>query len=289
MEKGATARLPGVRSGRFEVTGLLDGFMHLDGGAMHGTVPKVLWQTRHPSDDRNRIRLGLRGLLVRGPGLTAVVETGLGSHHDSKFGERYGVVQPPTLIESLDVAGVRPVDVDLVINTHLHWDHAGGNVTLDVAGRPVPTFPRAEYVAQRLDWEEATHLHERNRGSYRSEDFQTIAEAGRLRLVDGDVEVVPGIRVEQVGGHTIGMQIVVIGDGPSPVVFLADMAPTAAHLDYPWVMGYDLYPVDTLMSKKRILPRAVAEDWIVAFVHDPEVAFGRVRLGERDRPTLASL
>jgi glyoxylase-like metal-dependent hydrolase (beta-lactamase superfamily II) len=280
---------PRIQIGSFEVVGLIDGYFWLDGGAMHGTVPRVLWQVPHPPDEFNRIRLGLRSLLIRGPGLTAIVETGLGSHHDPRFAERFRVVQQPGLVSALAREGVGPADVDLVINAHLHWDHAGGNVTRDDDGSLHPTFPRAEYIVQQADWQEATHQHERNRGSYRDGDFQTIQQRGQLRLVNGEVALTPNLHVERVGGHTAGMHIVHLEAGGRHLVFLADLVPTVAHLDYPWIMGYDLYPVDTLKAKKLILPRAVEENWIVAFVHDPLIAFARVTFNDRRRPVMAPL
>ena len=274
-----------LRLGEIEVTQLLDGHMRLDGGAMHGTVPRALWERRNPPDEQNRIAMGLRGLLVRGPGLVAVVEPGLGDHHDPAFADRFAIVRPIGLIGELARHGVTPDDVDLVVDTHLHWDHAGGNVTHDLK----PAFPRAEYVVQRANHKEATHTHERNRASYRSEDFDSI----QFRFVDGarhqEITIAPGISVERVDGHADGMQVVYVDGGGQRLAFLTDMAPLASHLDLPWIMGYDLYPVDTLNAKKRLLPRAIDEDWIVALVHDPTHALGRARRGDRGRPTFVPL
>jgi len=278
-----------LKLGALEVTPLLDGHLRLDGGAMHGTVPRVLWERRNPPDEHHRIAMGLRGLLVRGPGITAVVEPGLGGHHDETFAKRFAVERPRGLLAELADLGVRPDDVDLVVDTHLHWDHAGGNVVRGEDGRMRPAFPRAEYVVNRANYEEAVNAHERNRASYRPEDYETIREKGKLRLVDGarhqEVEVAPGILVERVDGHADGMQVVYVDGGGQRLAFLTDMAPLASHLDVTWIMGYDLFPVDTLSAKKRLLPRAIDEDWIVALVHDPVHALGRARRDERGRPT----
>ncbi len=286
------SRNPRVRLGDVEVIGLLDGHFALDGGAMFGTIPRVLWQRRNPPDEQNRISMGLRSLLVRGPGLTALIETGLGGHHDTAFAERFRVEQGSGLIGALAAEGVAPDDVDFVINTHLHWDHAGGN-TVTQNGVTAPTFPRAEYVVQRSNWIEAHHTHERNRASYRPLDFEPIKETGHLLLIDSEtgveVSVAPGLSVERVDGHAIGLQVVYVDGGGQRLCFLTDVAPTAAHLDYPWIMGYDLYPVTTLETKKRLLPRAALENWIVAFVHDPAIAFGRVLIDERGRPVFRPL
>ena len=281
-----------LRLGPIEVVPLLDGFIRLDGGAMHGTVPRVLWERRNPPDEQGRIAMSMRGLLVRGPGYTAVVEPGLGDHHDAGFAARFAVDRPIPLMVQLAELGVRPSDIDLVVNTHLHWDHAGGNVVRE-GDAFRPAFPRAEYVVNRANYEEATHTHERNRASYRPEDFEPIEAAGRFRFLDAgryeEVEVAPGLRVERVDGHADGLQVLHVEGGGQRLCFLTDMAPMASHLDLPWIMGYDLFPVDTLNAKKRVLPRAVHEGWIVAFVHDPSNALGRVRHDERGRPAFSPL
>jgi len=282
---------PSVRIGEVAVYGLSDGFFRLDGGAMFGVVPKVLWDRVSPADERNRIRLGLHPVLIQAHGHCILVETGVGSRHDAAFADRFGVEQPPTLVASLAAVGVRPDDVDFVVNTHLHWDHAGGNV-MARDGRLTPTFPKATYVVQAADWEEAIHPHERNHGSYRPEDYLSVAEAGLLRLVDGSLELVAGVHLERVGGHTRGTQIVRVTSGGSTLAYLGDLVPTSRHVDYAWLMSYDLYPAETLEQKKRVLPRAAAEGWIVAFPHDPEHHFGRIRLEQargRERPVFEPL
>ena len=278
--------LPRVSVGGFAVTGLCDGFFFLDGGAMHGVVPRVLWARHHPPDAHNRIRLALRGLLLQRPGLTVVVEPGLGDRYDAAFAERFGVERDRTLLDDLRRCGVAPEQVDLVICTHLHWDHAGQATSLGPDGRIQPTFPHATYVVQQRDWDEANRPHERNRASYRPDDFLPLAEAGQLRLVDGAAELAPGLRVERVGGHTAGLQIVHVGEGGDRLVFLSDLAPTAYHLDLPVIMGYDLYPVETLESKRRVLADVVETGALVGFVHDPRVAFARLVRDGRGRPAL---
>ena len=283
---------PRVQLGDFEVIGLLDGHFALDGGAMFGTIPRTLWQRRNPPDDQNRVVMGLRSLLVRGSGMTVLIETGLGRHHNPTFIERFRVEQGAGLIGAMAAEGVAPEDVDLVINSHLHWDHAGGNTHI-LNGSAVPAFPRATYVVQQSNWLEAHQTHERNQASYRPVDFEPIDAAGQLRLIDGEVGseilVAPGISVERVDGHAVGLQVVYVDGGGQRLCFLTDVAPTSSHLDYPWIMGYDLYPVTTLETKKRLLPRAAADGWLGAFVHDPEHAFGRVQMDERKRPVYVPL
>ena len=269
------------------VTLVPDGRFRLDGGAMFGIVPRPVWGKRAPPDALNRITLGLNAMLVETPDVRVLVDPGLGTRYDPAFAERFGVQQPPTVLDSLRAAGVAPDEIDYVVDTHLHWDHAGANTCAAEDGTARPAFPQATYVVQRKEWAAATRPHERNQASYRSADFLPVEAAGQLRLVDGEAEFAPGVRVLAVGGHSDGMQLLRVDSGGATFVFLADLVPTRHHVDYPWVMGYDLYPVETLTQKKRLLPQAAEEDWLVGFAHDPEVPFARVRFdGERPRPVI---
>jgi glyoxylase-like metal-dependent hydrolase (beta-lactamase superfamily II) len=263
-----------------------DGRFRLDGGAMFGVVPRVVWEKRSPPDAAHRIQLGLNAMLVEVGDTRILVDPGLGTRHDPSFDERFAVEQPPRVVESLHAAGIEPEAIDFVVDTHLHWDHAGANTCQDAAGRVIPAFRNARYVVQRREWAAATHPHERNQASYRADDFVPIEQAGQLLLVDGEVELVGGVRVLPVGGHSDGMQLLRVDSSGETFVFLADLVPTRHHLDYPWVMGYDLYPVETLRQKQRLLPQAAGERWLVGLAHDPDVQFGRIHLeGERQRPT----
>jgi glyoxylase-like metal-dependent hydrolase (beta-lactamase superfamily II) len=257
---------------------------------MFGVVPRVVWERRSPPDERHRITLGLNAMLIEAGGVRILVDPGLGSHHDAPFAARYAVEQPPTVGDSLARIGVAPAEIDFVVDTHLHWDHAGANVAVGADGAAVPAFPRARYVLQQREWRAATAPHERNRASYRDEDFRPLESAGRLQLVDGDAELAPGVRVEAVGGHSDGMQLLRVDSAGETFVFLADLVPTQHHLDYAWIMGYDLYPVETLYQKKRILPLAAEQRWVVGFAHDPDTPLGRIRLDRPSgRPTLEPL
>ncbi len=276
-----------LRLGDATVTYVSDGRFRLDGGAMFGIVPRVVWERRSPADSRHRIQLGLNAMLVETGSARILVDPGVGSHHDAAFAERFAVEQPPTVLDCLRAAGVAPESIDLVVDTHLHWDHAGANVAPGPDGQLLPAFPKARYAVQRLEWAAATQPHERNQASYRPEDFVTVERAGQLLLVDGEAELAPGLRVLPVGGHSDGMQLLRVDSAGQTFVFLADLVPTRHHLDYPWVMGYDLYPVETLAQKQRLLPQAAAEGWLVGLAHDPDVPFGRIRLeGARRRPAL---
>ncbi len=262
--------------GSLELIPLLDGHFRLDGGAMFGIVPKPLWDKRAPADDRNRIRVGLRPLLVRGE-KTVIVDAGIGGKMDAKSVDIYGIERPRDLTHSLADAGLGPDDIDIVLATHLHFDHAGGFTTRTASGAIVPTFPRARYVVRTAEWEDATHPHERNRASYLAENFVPLEEAGVLDLVPGDGEIMPGVRVKRSGGHTMHHQVVIIESAGKTAVFPADMIPTAAHIDEPWIMAYDLYPMDTLTFKRAFIREAIEREYLIFFEHDPEIAAGYIR------------
>jgi methylmalonyl-CoA epimerase len=262
--------------GNLELISLCDGFFRLDGGAMFGVVPKALWAKAAPADDRNRIQLATRPLVVRGA-RTMLIDAGLGGKQDAKFHEMYGVDRSRNLDHGLAEAGLSPDDIDIVLASHLHFDHAGGFTDRDASGRLRPKFRRAQYVVRRGEWEDATHPHERNRASYIADDFVPLAEAGVLQLVDDDQTIMPGVRVRRTGGHCMHHQMVLIESGGKTAAFVADLMPTTAHLGAPWIMGYDLYPMDTLAAKKAFLAEAVEKNMLVFFEHDPAVAAGYIR------------
>ena len=262
--------------GNLELTPLSDGFFRLDGGAMFGVVPKPLWERRAPADERNRIRLGIRPLLIRGE-RTMLVDAGIGAKMDPRSVDIYGIDRAHNLDHALAEAGVSPAEVDIVLASHLHFDHAGGFTSSDGGGAVVPRFPRARYVVRTAEWEDATHPHERNRASYLQENFVPLATAGVLDLVPGDETIMPGVRVVRTGGHTMHHQIVMIESGGRTAVFAADLLPTTAHVDEPWIMGYDLYPMDTLAFKRTFVREAIDREYLIVFEHDPEVAAGYIR------------
>jgi len=262
--------------GDLELISLSDGRFRLDGGAMFGVVPKPLWERRAPADARNRIPLGLRPLLVRGD-RTLLIDAGIGDKMDAKSVEIYDIDRSHTLMHSLAAAGVAPGDIDIVLASHLHFDHAGGFTTRDERGRVVPTFPRARYVVRTGEWDDAAHPHERNRASYLEENFKPLADFGVLDLVAGNESIMPGVRVVRTGGHTMHHQIVVIESGGETAIFAADLMPTSAHVDEPWIMGYDLYPMDTLRFKRTFLREAITHEYLIFFEHDPEIAAGLIR------------
>lgn len=271
-----------MRLGDIEIQVLVDGYVRLDGGAMFGVVPKPLWEKRMAPDLRNRIRIAMNCLLIHTAGKWLVVETGAGDKWDAKMGDIYGLEGGPggaRLPERLAARGLGTEDVSLVINTHLHFDHAGWN-TRSVAGKVVPTFGNARYVVQAGELEHARRPTERDRASYLPENFAPVEAAGQFWAIEGDREVAPGVEVLRVAGHTRDMQCVRITGGGKTAFFFADLIPTTAHLPLPWIMGYDLYPMTTLENKKKWIPEAVRGDWVCLFAHDPETPAARLR--ERD-------
>jgi len=265
-----------VHIGNLELTPLLDGYLRLDGGAMFGTIPKPLWERRSPADTRNRIQLAMRPLLVRGERLM-IIDAGIGGKMDAKSVDMYGVDRQVSLDASLAAAGVQRGDIDVVLASHLHFDHAGGFTVADPSGATRPAFPRARYQVSHGEWEDATHPHERNRASYMAENFVPLADAGVVDFLRGDEVAMPGVRVKRTGGHTRFHQIVYIESGGRTAVFAADLVPTTAHVDLPWIMGYDLYPMETLEFKRAFLRDAIDNEYLVFFEHDPAIAAGYIR------------
>ncbi len=272
------------------------GLQRLDGGAMFGVVPKPLWEKEIPPDERNRIPLAMRCLLVEHPDGLVLIDTAVGTKEDDKFIQIYGIENAPRipageegsegpasqLIDALREAGYVPADVRWVINTHLHFDHAGGNTYRAPArvgeddGALRPTFPNATYIVQRGELEFARKTNERTRASYLPANFEPIADAGKFKLLNGDAEVLPGIFARVTPGHVPWHQAVLIENGGETAAFVGDLIPTAAHLRLPWIMGYDLEPMRTLESKRQLLREAAEEGWGIVFEHDAGIAWGNV-------------
>ncbi|HTW22680.1 MAG TPA: MBL fold metallo-hydrolase [Candidatus Baltobacteraceae bacterium] len=250
----------------------------LDGGAMFGVIPRPMWEKKMPPDARNRITLSMNSLLIRAGGKRILVETGAGGKVNAKFRDIYGL-DGPHLTERLRDYGVRPEDIDIVLNTHLHFDHCGGNTRLE-KDKIVPAFPNARYVTHRGEFEHAMHPNERDHASYIAENFTPIDAAGLFDLREGDGVLAPGVELICVPGHTANMLCVKVTGGGKTAFLFADLVPTTAHLPLAWIMGYDLYPMTTLENKKRWIPAAVEEGWIALFAHDEKVPAAYLR--ERD-------
>ncbi len=242
---------------------------------MFGVVPKALWEKKFPADERNRVRLASNCLLVRGEGFTALVESGLGDKWDAKARDLYAIEEGTTLEGELAKKGVRLEDVDALVLSHLHFDHAGG-ATKSEAGRAVPVFPNARLYVQAEELAYARAPNERDRTSYLPENWEPYAEAGRLETVEGEREIRPGVTVVPLPGHNAGMQAVRLDAAGRTAFYLADALPTSAHVPIPWIMAYDLYPVELIQNKKRLIDRAVREEWLCVFEHDPDVPWGTI-------------
>lgn len=259
--------------GDFELTAVSDGGYYLDGGAMFGVVPKPLWERKFKADEMNRLRLGLNSLIVRTGDHTVLIETGIGPKLSEKQQKIYE--NEARLLTSLEEVNVAPDDIDIVINTHLHFDHCGWN-THYKDGKAVPTFPRARYYVQRGEWLHAQEQHERDRVSYISDNYNPLLESGRMQLLDGDGEICPGISVRVLPGHTRDHQSVVITSGGSTACYIGDLIPTAAHLPPTWVMAYDLFPLDCIENRHKFYEQAVPQRWLCAFTHDPKTLWAYV-------------
>ena len=284
--------------GDFELTVLSDGHYFLDGGAMFGVVPKPLWEKRAPADEQNRILLGLNTVIVRTGRHTIAIETGIGNKLPPKLNEIYGAQQQ--LPHAFEAAQIRPEEVDIVINSHLHFDHCGWNTTRTADGRIVPTFPNARYFAHRG---EVAHGHlqlERDAISYISDNYDPLIASGQMTLLGSDSAtkpgetwpIVPGISVECFPGHTAQLLAVHIesggtGSGGPHACYISDLIPTSAHLDITWVMGYDLDPVTCIAERKRFYQRAIPEKWLVLFTHDHHTPFAHIQLNEKGKPVIA--
>jgi glyoxylase-like metal-dependent hydrolase (beta-lactamase superfamily II) len=281
---GLGPRVERRRLGRWTLHAIQAGGQKLDGGAMFGVVPKPLWQRRISADERNRIQLGMRCILIEHEIGPILIDTGAGNKESEKFYDIYGVENrgergPTALEDGLLEIGVRPEDVALVINTHLHFDHAGGNTVRERDGSVRPAFPNARHVVQRGEYAFATHTNERTAGSYFAHNFVPLAEANRFDFIEGDREIVPGIRSVHTPGHTPWHQSLLIESDGERALYLADLIPTAAHLPLPWIMGYDVEPLVTLETKRRILAQAQAEDLLLIFEHDATTAWGKLSEG----------
>ena len=271
--------------GSLELISLCDGFFHLDGGSMFGTVPKPLWEKKALPDARNRITLAMRPLVVRGA-RTMIIDAGMGDKENEVFDDDYGVERARNLDHTLAEAGLTPEDIDIVLATHLHVDHAGGFTRRDAAGRVHPRFPRAQYVVRRGEWEDATHPHQRHRAGYLPDHYVPLADAGVLQLVDDDSTIMPGVRVRRTGGHTMHHQIVIVESGRQAAAFVADLIPTVSHVGDAWIAGSDLYPMDTLAAKQAFVPEAIEREMLVFFEHDPVVAAGYIREQDGQRTVM---
>ncbi len=260
-----------MKFGDYRVEIVPDTEFRLDGGAMFGVVPRNLWSKVCPPDDQNRIRMNMNCLFIETGSERILIETGIGEKWSAKHTAMYGINRERPLAESLRAqTGVSPEDITIVVNTHLHFDHAGGNTALNEAGHAVPAFPNARYFVSRGEFEHADSPTERDRASYLPENWRPIQENGQLELKEANYEVVPGLKMETHPGHNRTMQCWRLVQGKQTMFGFADLVPMRAHVPFPWIMGYDLFPVETLEAKQQLLPQAAQEDWLCLFYHDPD-------------------
>jgi methylmalonyl-CoA epimerase len=273
---GPTLQVRTIPFGDMQLTTLHDGPFKLDGGAMFGVVPRTLWERKATPDDRNRIQMAMRPLLVEADWGRMIIDCGAGDKMDAKSRDIYALDPDRGLDTALAAAGLTRDSIDLALATHLHFDHFGG-ATVRSQGALVPRFPAARYIIRAAEWEDATHPNDRNRASYLQDDFVPLQGAGVIDFFADDQVIRPGIRVERSGGHTPQHQIVYVQSGDQTAVFPSDIIPTTAHLQDPWVTGYDLLPVESLTFKKRLIRSAIDREYLVFFEHDPHVAAGYIR------------
>jgi glyoxylase-like metal-dependent hydrolase (beta-lactamase superfamily II) len=266
-----------MRLGDLELRFLSDGEFWLDGGTLFGVVPKVLWEKVTPPDEKNRVRMRLNVLLVQAGGKNVLVETGVGTKLGKKQKEIYRLDRSTNLLGSLSSVGLTPEDIDVVINTHLHFDHCGGNTRLE-SGRLVPTFPKAKYFIQKGEWEDALDPDVRSAVSYLEGNFVPLEKAGQVEFLDGDAEILPGIRVSKTGGHTRCHQAVYLESGGRTALFAGDILPMSYFVKIPYIPSFDLYPMESLEVKKNLLEGAREGDWTLFFCHDPRVFAGRLEM-----------
>lgn len=275
-----------MRLGDFRLFSLSDGFFGLDGGAMFGVVPKPLWERTNPPDERNRIRLALRPLLVVAGKERVLVDTGIGDKWDEKARDIYRIEHTDTIESSLARAGFRPEDVTKVVLTHLHFDHAGAATKLDSTGKPVPRFANARHYVQQKEWELALNPNRRSRAAYLPENFLPLQAARQLELIDGDSRLALGLELVLTGGHTPGHQVVLLRSGGETAIYWGDLIPTRSHIATPYVMGYDLFPLETMEQKEKLVQQAIAGKWLSFLEHDPDFAGGVIE-EENRKPFLA--
>jgi glyoxylase-like metal-dependent hydrolase (beta-lactamase superfamily II) len=260
-----------MQFGDYRVEVVPDTEFRLDGGAMFGVVPRNLWSKVCPPDDQNRIRLNMNCLFIEAGRERILIDTGIGEKWSDKQAAMYGIERDRSLGESLRaITGYGPDDITAVVNTHLHFDHAGGNTKLDEQGATIPTFPKARYLISRDEFEHAEIPTERDRASYLPDNWRPLQASGQLELKEADYEVVPGLWMETRVGHNRSMQCARLESGGQTLFGFADIVPTRAHVQFAWIMGYDLYPVETLTAKKTLLPQATREGWLCLFYHDPD-------------------
>jgi glyoxylase-like metal-dependent hydrolase (beta-lactamase superfamily II) len=268
--------------GEFELIAVSDGIYRLDGGAFFGVIPKVMWGKKVKADADNYVTVGLNSIVVRTGQETILIETGIGNKLPDRLIKIFG--QPAKLLDNLSGAGISPEDIDIVINTHLHFDHCGWNTVLQ-GGKVAPTFPNAKYYAPEGEWQHGRLQLERDAISYMSDNYDPLIKTGQMELLQGDREIVPGVSVKVFPGHTQTMQAVIIKSGGQTACYISDLIPTSAHIDLTWGMAFDLFPMLTIENRKRYYAQSIPEKWLTMFTHDPQVPWAYIEKDERGKMT----
>lgn len=271
--------------GDLELHLLIAGHWKADGGLMFGVVPKVMWEKKRPADGNNMIDMACVGLIARINGRVVVCETGIGTKLSEKRARQVALREPEGLLQSLRRVGITPDEVDAVITTHLHWDHAGGLTRRDEQGGLELTFKKARHFIQQSEWDFALHPDMRSESAYYHDDFTPLADGNRaVELLDGDTEVLPGVHVRHVGGHTPGSQVIVFRSGELACAVTGDLVCQTPHLRVPWTMAADIEPLRVLEQKARLLEEAERHRWLLVLSHDPDDPVGYLEEGGRWRP-----
>lgn len=266
-----------MKFGDYRVEVVPDCEFRLDGGAMFGVVPRNLWSKYCPPDDQNRIRMNMNCLFVEAGRERVLIETGIGDKWSEKHRAIYGIDRRRSLAESVQAAaGVAAEEITIVVNTHLHFDHAGGNTILDESGKAVPQFPNARHFISEAEYEHAESPTDRDKASYFPDNWRPLKDSGQLELKAAKYEVIPGLTMETYPGHNRSMQCWRLEQTGQTMFGFADLVPTRAHVPFAWVMGYDLYPVETVEAKKKLLPQAAREGWTCLFYHDADEPLARI-------------
>ena len=265
-----------IAIGDFEIARVNDAVHWWDGGVVFGVVPKTLWSRKVQADESNRIPLAFNCYLIRTGEHNILIETGLGDKRDARA-RSFMNVPPVTenLPAALELQGIDAESIDIVMNSHLHWDHVSGN-TIVQAGRVTPAFPRARYLASRGEWEHAHERHVRDSASYLDENYDPLVASGQMTLVEGDYEVAPGVWMRRAPGHNRDMMVVTAESAGRTFCFFSDLIPTAAHVQPTWVAAFDLNPIETIDNKMRWLAAAADGEWQCAFAHETNRAFCRI-------------
>jgi glyoxylase-like metal-dependent hydrolase (beta-lactamase superfamily II) len=260
-----------MKFGNFEIFSIVENSFKIDGGAMFGVVPKIIWERLVPADEFNRVKLDLNLLLVKTKEENILIDAGMGDALSEKHKKIYGIEKPSELEKKLSELNLTPEDIDLVILTHLHADHAGGVVKLDESGEKAPRFPNARHIVQIKEWNDAMSPDERTSATYFTENLKLLKDFDLLELINGEKEVAKGIKVKSTGGHTPGHQVVFIEDGHNKILWPGDIIPTASHLKIPYVASVDLFPLETMAQKRKFLDMCINEGWLLAFDHDVNI------------------